>query len=143
MLVVKEEEVTKTVFDNRSSDEENSLANDRFMKDWDTDSDNDSVVKPTHIPGKIDFVKAISAVKRNKDTAIKTSVEKTESNAEFHEIVDFLTSSSIHHSLNVSPTIYASNIEQFWSFATSQTINDEKQIHAIVDGKTVVITESS
>nr|GEZ58975.1 hypothetical protein [Tanacetum cinerariifolium] len=32
MLVVKEEEVTKTVFNNRSSDEENSLANDRFMK---------------------------------------------------------------------------------------------------------------
>nr|GEX05066.1 hypothetical protein [Tanacetum cinerariifolium] len=32
VLVVKEEEVTKTVFDNRSSDEENSLANDRFKK---------------------------------------------------------------------------------------------------------------
>nr|GFD31055.1 hypothetical protein [Tanacetum cinerariifolium] len=27
-----EEEVTETVFDNRSSDEENSLANDRFKK---------------------------------------------------------------------------------------------------------------
>nr|GEX28741.1 hypothetical protein [Tanacetum cinerariifolium] len=33
VLVVKEEEVTETVFDNRSSDEENSLANDRFKKD--------------------------------------------------------------------------------------------------------------
>nr|GEU33375.1 ribonuclease H-like domain-containing protein [Tanacetum cinerariifolium] len=32
VLDVKEEEVTKTVFDNRSSDEENSLANDRFKK---------------------------------------------------------------------------------------------------------------
>nr|GFD05207.1 hypothetical protein [Tanacetum cinerariifolium] len=30
---IKEEEVTKTVFDNRSSDEENSVANDRFKKD--------------------------------------------------------------------------------------------------------------
>nr|GEW03897.1 retrotransposon protein, putative, unclassified [Tanacetum cinerariifolium] len=69
--------------------------------------------------------------------------EKTESHAEFHRIVDFLTSSSIHHSLTVSPTIYVSNIKQFWNSATSQTINDEKQIHAIVDGKTVVITESS
>nr|GFA33107.1 hypothetical protein [Tanacetum cinerariifolium] len=29
---VKEEEVTKTMFDNRSSNEENSLANDRFKK---------------------------------------------------------------------------------------------------------------
>nr|GEV09224.1 hypothetical protein [Tanacetum cinerariifolium] len=130
VLDVKEEEVTETVFDNRSSDEENSLANDRFKKgegyhavpppitrnymppksdqsftglddfiykfkisetitsltkdekdaletstafvektkevrtsapliqDWDTDSDNDNVFRPTHIPAKIDFVKA-------------------------------------------------------------------------------------
>nr|GEZ56711.1 hypothetical protein [Tanacetum cinerariifolium] len=32
VLVVKEEEVTEIVFNNRSSDEENSLANDRFKK---------------------------------------------------------------------------------------------------------------
>nr|GEW66290.1 hypothetical protein [Tanacetum cinerariifolium] len=32
VLVVKEKEVTETVFDNRSSDKENSLANDRFKK---------------------------------------------------------------------------------------------------------------
>nr|GEZ74658.1 retrovirus-related Pol polyprotein from transposon TNT 1-94 [Tanacetum cinerariifolium] len=32
VLDVKEEEVTETVFDNHSSDEENSLANDRFKK---------------------------------------------------------------------------------------------------------------
>nr|GEY28274.1 hypothetical protein [Tanacetum cinerariifolium] len=43
-------------------------------------------------------------------------LEKTKSNVEFHQIVDFLTSSSIHHSLT---------------------------IHAIVDGKTAVITKSS
>nr|GEU71263.1 hypothetical protein [Tanacetum cinerariifolium] len=70
-------------------------------------------------------------------------LEKTKSNVEFHQIVDFLTMSSIHHSLTVSPTIYASKTEQFWNSATSQTINNEKQIHAIVDGKTVVIIESS
>nr|GEW29347.1 hypothetical protein [Tanacetum cinerariifolium] len=70
-------------------------------------------------------------------------LEKTESNDEFHQIVDFITSSSINHSLTVSHTIYASNIEQFWNSATSQTFNDEKQIHAIVDGKIVVILESS
>nr|GEZ31265.1 hypothetical protein [Tanacetum cinerariifolium] len=32
VLDVKEEEVTETMFDNRSSDKENSLANDRFKK---------------------------------------------------------------------------------------------------------------
>nr|GEX87781.1 ribonuclease H-like domain, reverse transcriptase, RNA-dependent DNA polymerase [Tanacetum cinerariifolium] len=158
VLDEKEEEVTETVFDNRSSDEENSLANDRFKKgegyqavpppltgnfmppksdlsfaglddsiykfkiseivtsltkdekdapetsnaydekpkednltkdekdapetsnaydekpkedkstapliqNWDTDSDNDSVFRPEHIPPKIDFVKADESVK--------------------------------------------------------------------------------
>nr|GEU91759.1 hypothetical protein [Tanacetum cinerariifolium] len=43
-------------------------------------------------------------------------LEKTKGNAKFHQIVDFLTLSSIHHALT---------------------------IHAIVDGKTVVITKSS
>nr|GEV45415.1 hypothetical protein [Tanacetum cinerariifolium] len=66
-------------------------------------------------------------------------LEKTENNDEFHQIVDFLTSSSIHHSLTVTPTIFASNVEQFWNTATFQTINDEKQIYAIVDGKTVML----
>ncbi|GKA44222.1 hypothetical protein Tco_0736946 [Tanacetum coccineum] len=72
-----------------------------------------------------------------------TCLEKTDGNAEFHEIVDFLTSSSIHYALTVSPTIYASYIEQFWNTATSQTVNDVKQIHAIVDSKAVVVTEAS
>nr|GEW25483.1 hypothetical protein [Tanacetum cinerariifolium] len=53
VLVVKEEEVTKTVFDNRSSDEENSLAND-------------SVFRPEHIHPNIDFVKTGETVKHVK-----------------------------------------------------------------------------
>ncbi|GJR47507.1 hypothetical protein Tco_1315610 [Tanacetum coccineum] len=70
-------------------------------------------------------------------------LEKSKGNADFHEIVDFLIASSVHYALTVSPTIYASYIEQFWNTAHSQTVNDVKQIHAIVDGKTVVISESS
>nr|GEW78428.1 abelson tyrosine-protein kinase [Tanacetum cinerariifolium] len=58
-------------------------------------------------------------------------------------IVDFLTASPIHYALTVSPTIYAFYIEQFWATSKSKTVNDVKQIHAIVDGKTVVISESS
>nr|GEW93822.1 hypothetical protein [Tanacetum cinerariifolium] len=42
-------------------------------------------------------------------------LEKTKSNADFHQIVDFFTSSFIHHALT---------------------------IHAIIDGKTVVIIKS-
>ncbi|GKE88264.1 hypothetical protein Tco_1565739 [Tanacetum coccineum] len=67
-------------------------------------------------------------------------LEKSEGNIDFHEIVDFLTAGSVHYALTVSPTIYAFYIEQFWNTAHSQTINDVKQIHATIDGKTVVIT---
>ncbi|GJU14893.1 putative ribonuclease H-like domain-containing protein [Tanacetum coccineum] len=44
---------------------------------------------------------------------------------------------------SIGPTIYAFYIEQFWNTATSKTVNSVKQIHAIVDGKAVVISESS
>ncbi|GJW72763.1 putative ribonuclease H-like domain-containing protein [Tanacetum coccineum] len=72
-----------------------------------------------------------------------TCLEKTGGNSEFHEIVDFLTSSLIHHALTVSPTIYISYIKQFWNTTSSQTVNNEKQIHATIDSKAVVVTEAS
>ncbi|GJW91439.1 hypothetical protein Tco_0168992 [Tanacetum coccineum] len=64
-------------------------------------------------------------------------------NAEFYQIVDFITTSSILYALTVCPIIYASYIEHFWATAKSKIVNDVKQIHAKVDGKTVVISESS
>ncbi|GJZ84757.1 hypothetical protein Tco_0650096, partial [Tanacetum coccineum] len=70
-------------------------------------------------------------------------LEKTEGNSDFHEIVDFLASSSIHHALSVSPPIYTSYIKQFWNTASSQTVNDVKQINATIDSKAVVATEAS
>ncbi|GJZ04875.1 putative ribonuclease H-like domain-containing protein [Tanacetum coccineum] len=70
-------------------------------------------------------------------------LEKIEGNSDFHEIVDFLASSSIHHALTISPPIYTSYIEQFWNTASSQTVNDVKQIDATVDSKAVVVTEAS
>ncbi|GJU60754.1 hypothetical protein Tco_1238520 [Tanacetum coccineum] len=70
-------------------------------------------------------------------------LEKTEENIEFHQIVDFLSTCSIKYALTVSPTIYASYIEHFWNTATSKIVNSVKQIHAIVDGKDMVISESS
>ncbi|GJV18124.1 hypothetical protein Tco_1363447 [Tanacetum coccineum] len=70
-------------------------------------------------------------------------LERTEGNANFHQIVDFLNASTIRYSLTISPTIYASYIEQFWATAKSKIVNNETQIHAKVDGKTIVISESS
>ncbi|GJW63616.1 hypothetical protein Tco_0115500 [Tanacetum coccineum] len=70
-------------------------------------------------------------------------LEKIDKNVEFHQIVDFLSTCSLNYALTVSPTIYASYIEQFWNTAISKTVNSVKQIHDIVDGKVVVISESS
>ncbi|GJX27874.1 hypothetical protein Tco_0235953 [Tanacetum coccineum] len=70
-------------------------------------------------------------------------LEKTGGNSEFHEIVDFHTSSLIHHAITVSPTICTYYIEKFWNTASSQTVNDVKQIDATVDSKAVVVTEAS
>nr|GEW24188.1 hypothetical protein [Tanacetum cinerariifolium] len=289
---IRKEEVTKTVFDNRSSDEENSLANDRFKKCeryhavpppltgkymppkpdlsfarldesiykfkisktvtslakhdkdapetstasvkkpkedrssslliqyWETDSDNDSVFRHEPIPAKIDFVKAVftrssripvsaakpkaaastSATKpvntvgpghpqqalKNKEIVDSDCSRHMTGNkaylTEYHEINDVgfvafgssrgrisgkgikreysnaktLQQNGVAERMNitlieatktmltfVSLTIYASYIEQFWNTVTSKTINSVKQIHAIVDGKAVVILESS
>nr|GEU71097.1 retrovirus-related Pol polyprotein from transposon TNT 1-94 [Tanacetum cinerariifolium] len=70
-------------------------------------------------------------------------LEKSDDSRDFHQIVDFLSSCSITYALTVSPTIYASYIEQFYNTASSKTINSVKQIHVIVDGKAVAIYESS
>nr|GEW03554.1 hypothetical protein [Tanacetum cinerariifolium] len=69
-------------------------------------------------------------------------LERIDGNAEFHQIVDFLTTSPIHYALTVSPTIYASYIERFWATAKSKIVNNVNHIHATFDGKTAVISES-
>ncbi|GKE99068.1 hypothetical protein Tco_0022419, partial [Tanacetum coccineum] len=60
-------------------------------------------------------------------------LEKTEGNAEFHKIIVFLTRSSIHHALTVSPVVSTTFFEQFWTSA----------ITAKVAGKPVSISEAS
>ncbi|GKD57445.1 hypothetical protein Tco_1290832, partial [Tanacetum coccineum] len=70
-------------------------------------------------------------------------LEKSTENADFAEIVDFLNANPIRYALTVSPTIYVSCIEQFWSTAKIKTVNNETQIHAQVEGKTIVISKSS
>ncbi|GJY32114.1 hypothetical protein Tco_0415609 [Tanacetum coccineum] len=70
-------------------------------------------------------------------------LEKSTENVEFTEIVDFLNANPIRYALTVSPTIYVSCIEQFWSTAKIKIVNNETQIHGKVEGKTIVISESS
>nr|GEY73015.1 xylulose kinase-1 [Tanacetum cinerariifolium] len=61
----------------------------------------------------------------------------------FKPIVDFMNAHPIRYALTINPTIYISCIEQFWSTAMTKTINEEVQLHAKVDDKKIIITESS
>ncbi|GJZ99282.1 retrovirus-related pol polyprotein from transposon TNT 1-94 [Tanacetum coccineum] len=47
------------------------------------------------------------------------------------------------YALTVNPTIYTSCIHQFWATAKVKTVNGEVQLQALVDGKKVIITETS
>ncbi|GJY07981.1 hypothetical protein Tco_0375035 [Tanacetum coccineum] len=68
---------------------------------------------------------------------------KTDGNAEFHEIIDFLARSSIHNALTVSPVVSTTFVEQFWMSAKSKIINNVRYITAKVAGKPVSISEAS
>ncbi|GJU61520.1 hypothetical protein Tco_1243355 [Tanacetum coccineum] len=59
------------------------------------------------------------------------------------QIVDFLNAHPIKHALTVNPTIYTSCIEQLWATVKAKTINEEVQLQALVDGKKIIITEST
>ncbi|GKE73683.1 hypothetical protein Tco_1535724 [Tanacetum coccineum] len=60
----------------------------------------------------------------------------------FEQIVDFLNVNPIRYALTINPTIYISCIEQFCATVKAKTINGEVQLHALVDGKKIIITES-
>ncbi|GJU82725.1 putative ribonuclease H-like domain-containing protein [Tanacetum coccineum] len=47
------------------------------------------------------------------------------------------------YALMINPTIYFSCIEQFWATVKAKTINGEVQLQALVDGKKIIITEST
>ncbi|GJS74969.1 hypothetical protein Tco_0724850 [Tanacetum coccineum] len=61
----------------------------------------------------------------------------------FKQIVDFLNVNPIKYALTINPTIYTSCIEQFWATVKAKTVNEEVQLQALVDGKKVIITEST
>ncbi|GJS05297.1 hypothetical protein Tco_0321805 [Tanacetum coccineum] len=70
-------------------------------------------------------------------------LEKMDGNTEFHQIMDFLTCSSIYYALTVSPIVSTSFVEQFWTTAKSRTVNNTSYIDATVAGKPVTISKAS
>ncbi|GJS55584.1 hypothetical protein Tco_0628946 [Tanacetum coccineum] len=59
------------------------------------------------------------------------------------KIIDFLKASSVNYALTVNPVIYTSCIQQFWATAQVKTVNDVRQIQALIDKKKLIITETS
>ncbi|GKB49845.1 hypothetical protein Tco_0900598, partial [Tanacetum coccineum] len=70
-------------------------------------------------------------------------LEKTDGNTDFHEIIDFLTRSSIHYALTVSLVVSTTFVEQFWMSTKSKIINNVRYITSKVAGKPVTILEAS
>ncbi|GJX67110.1 hypothetical protein Tco_0302837 [Tanacetum coccineum] len=70
-------------------------------------------------------------------------LEKTEHNTDFHQIVDFLEASHIRYALMVRPTVYVAHIQQFWSTARVETVDEATKIIATVNGRQRTLTESS
>ncbi|GKB21887.1 hypothetical protein Tco_0855810, partial [Tanacetum coccineum] len=61
----------------------------------------------------------------------------------FKQIVDFLNGNPIIYALTINPITYTSCIKQLWATVKVKTINGEVQLQALVDGKKIIITEST
>ncbi|GJS94884.1 hypothetical protein Tco_0801852 [Tanacetum coccineum] len=70
-------------------------------------------------------------------------VEKTAQNADFYQIIDFLTGCSINYSLLVDPDLIGPWLQQFWATASLKVINDVPHIRAKVAGKKILISEET
>ncbi|GJT37370.1 hypothetical protein Tco_0937235 [Tanacetum coccineum] len=70
-------------------------------------------------------------------------LSKPEESDGFEHIVDFLNAHAIKYALTVNPTIYTLCIEQFWATVKAKMVNEEVQLQALVEGKKVIITEST
>ncbi|GJR97011.1 hypothetical protein Tco_0269185 [Tanacetum coccineum] len=70
-------------------------------------------------------------------------VEKTERNADFHDVIDFLTGCDVNYALLVSPDVIQQWIKQFWNTAKVRMINEVIHIEAKVAGKKILVLEAS
>ncbi|GJZ00616.1 hypothetical protein Tco_0518045 [Tanacetum coccineum] len=70
-------------------------------------------------------------------------LEKPDESNGFEGIIDFLNASYIRYALIVNPTINTTCIQQFWDSTKAKTVNEERQIQALVDKKKVMIFEAS
>nr|GEY05705.1 hypothetical protein [Tanacetum cinerariifolium]GEY06793.1 hypothetical protein [Tanacetum cinerariifolium] len=91
-------------------------------------------VKPSFT--KIKFVKSKEHLKSSRKTTVKQ--EKTPKEGKSQANIQ-----SKLYALTVNPTIYTSCIEQLWASVKAKTINGEVQLQVLVDGKKMIIIEST
>ncbi|GKA09146.1 putative ribonuclease H-like domain-containing protein [Tanacetum coccineum] len=94
------------------------------------------------------LVLKVNAARHNLQLLVKVNaaevfLDKPAESEGFEQIVDFLNESSIRYALTVNPIIYTSCIQQLWATVKVKTVNGEVQLQALVDGKKIVITEST
>nr|GEW13661.1 retrovirus-related Pol polyprotein from transposon TNT 1-94 [Tanacetum cinerariifolium] len=68
-------------------------------------------------------------------------LEKGEFNTDFHPMVDFIAASPLRYALTIKPTVFVSDIRQFWSTARIETTDEGTHILATVDVTPVLSTE--
>nr|GEU59170.1 ribonuclease H-like domain-containing protein [Tanacetum cinerariifolium] len=115
VLDIKEEEVIETVFDNRSSDEENSVANDRFKKVF---------TRSGRIPVSAAKPKAVassSAAKPVNTVGLKQSVNFSRTTSTFHKL-----HSPIRMSFYKVTTHSRRNLTERVNTAGSKAVSDVK-----------------
>ncbi|GJU10562.1 hypothetical protein Tco_1132958 [Tanacetum coccineum] len=71
-------------------------------------------------------------------------LEKTEHNTDFHQIVDFFEASHIRYALMVRPTVYVAHIQQFWSTARVETVDEATKIiaYGLMDRENIAKTSA-
>ncbi|GKA76920.1 putative ribonuclease H-like domain-containing protein [Tanacetum coccineum] len=74
---------------------------------------------------------------------IAVAAKKPAESEGFEQILDLLNASSIKYALTVNPIVFVSCIEQFWSTGELKKVNRDAQIHALIDGKKVVVSEAT
>nr|GEY94478.1 hypothetical protein [Tanacetum cinerariifolium] len=68
-------------------------------------------------------------------------LEKSDAAQGFEQIIDFLSGSYIYHALTVNPHVYISCIKQFWNTDVVKHSGDVTRLQALVDKKSIVISE--
>ncbi|GKB31192.1 hypothetical protein Tco_0870593, partial [Tanacetum coccineum] len=85
----------------------------------------------------------MSTLKFAKTHNMVAFLEKPDKSEGFEQIVDFLNANPIKYALSVNPAICVSRVEQFWSTGVIKKVNEDAQIHTLIDRKKVVVSEAT